>query len=114
MRGALEPLGRRLGGDDRLAVLMSVAALASLGRERAAAAAAARLAARPLELAGAGDSRRLALALREGRHDGDARTHRALLEHAALRAWTARPADVDAALRARHRLTPGEAAPLPA
>ena len=114
VRGALEPLGRRLDGDDRLAVLMSVAALASLGRERAVAPATARLAARPLELAGVGDARRLALALREGRHDGDARVDRALLEHAALRAWAARPADVDAALRARHRLAPGEAAPLPA
>ena len=112
VRGTLEPLARGLEGKERLAVLMSAAALGSVRRARDVAAARAGLRARLLEVAGADDERGLVARLRDGGHDRDAGTARALLEATALEAWVARPGDVDGALRVRHGLAPGGGAPL--
>ena len=115
VRETLAPLAGRLDGDDRLAVLMGVAALGAVGRARGLAARRSASRARLLEAVGVDDERALAGALRSGRRGNDAAADaaaaRALLEATALDAWIARPADVDAALRARHRLAPGDGPP---
>ena len=111
-RETLEGVARRADGADRLALLMGASAAGTVARELASAASADRLQRAVLEAAGADAPEGAVRALRAGRHDGDAGLDRALVREAALGAWVSRPAEVDAALRARHGLLPGDGPPV--
>ena len=110
-RETLADVAARATGADRLDVLMSAAAIGTVQRLLDAAERLETLGRGSLDAAGAAAPSALVRALRSGAHDDDARLHAALLRECALRAWVARPDDVDGTLRARHGLEPGDGPP---
>ena len=111
-REALEAMAGETQGDDRIALLMSAAAVATVARETDCTEASHALRRDLLDASGMRTMRELARAVRDGRLDDIAAVESALLRETALRAWVTRPHELDAALRERLGLHSGTGPPV--